>query len=418
MVGLRSLCGDGVAVFAQHERNALHDGVRHVKNIVLLPQTPEHARRVGVKFRCVRTHKVRQEDQRILAAAREQDAVHLVIAGLRHAGPAEPFQADAAGLGDREHDVRIRQEAVVHGDPAVARRRFLRHDGEGHDRAGRERDAAGANVAGADHARKVVERADVHERVLRQAERLRGGRSQRPGDAARLDERRQPGLVNADGVEHLRPVVLFVDIKIECEGGDGHIGKLPTRQAEDDIVLEQHEGLGGGKDVWPVLFQPEDLRRGPGRQECLLPGDALAERGVKLRGKEFAFLGRALIHPGDRVHTGAALRVHANERFRLTGKRDLTDLRYAAVARELRDERGKLIIITLRVKFHEAGFPQILDRAALLPDELHRSIINGSLDVGAAKVNAKIHVGSSIKKALHRAAPHGKQRPSSAFSVF
>ena len=170
--------------------------------------------------------------------------------------------------------------------------------------------------------------------------------------------------------------------------------------------------------MWPVLFQPEDLRRGPGRQERLLPGDALAERGVKLRGKEFALLGRALIHPGDRVHTGAALRVHADERFRLTGKRDLTDLRYAAVARELRDERGKLVIIPLRVKFHEAVFPQILDRAALLPDELHRSIINGSLDVGAAKVNAKIHVGSSIKKTLHRAAPHGKQRPSSAFSVF
>ena len=49
------------------------------------------------------------------------------------------------------------------------------------------------------------------------------------------------------------------------------------------------------------------------------------------------------------MHTGAALRVHANERFRLTGKRDLTDLRYAAVARELRDERGKLIYNLMQV---------------------------------------------------------------------
>ena len=68
------------------------------------------------------------------------------------------------------------------------------------------------------------------------------------------------------------------------------------------------------------------------------------------------------------MHTGAALRVHADERFRLTGKRDLTDLRYAAVARELRDERGRYIKDKKRKK-------QLLAQRALAAIELFRSAL-------------------------------------------
>ena len=64
--------------------------------------------------------------------------------------------------------------------------RLTRHHGQRHDRSRRKRHSAGRGIPGANHTGKVIECADVDQRLLRQPHRFRSLRRQRPRDATWL----------------------------------------------------------------------------------------------------------------------------------------------------------------------------------------------------------------------------------------
>ena len=196
---------------------------------------------------------------------------------------------------------------------------------------------------------------------------------------------------NADGIQHCLPVALVINVKVEAEGGNRHIRQLDTGQIVDHIILQQHISPGIVIDLRTVLPQPGDLSGRPGRQHCHLSGDCLTGSGIKLLFQFCALLDRALIHPGDRIHQRFAISAYRHQGFCLTGKGDLADLRHAVCFQHICQQRYQFRAVRRCVKFHKTVFPDIHHRTALPVDQVKFPVINGSFDIGAAKINAYVH---------------------------
>ena len=66
----------------------------------------------------------------------------------------------------------------MHGAAAALGRRLTAHGCQRHNGAGGERNAAGGDIAGADHAGKVIQRTHIDLRAALNAQLLRDGRQQ------------------------------------------------------------------------------------------------------------------------------------------------------------------------------------------------------------------------------------------------
>ena len=368
-------------VLVQHIANALHDSSGHIDAVMLLTQTPEHALSVGVKFGGVGAHQIGQE-QKVVWPPLGKLGVHLVIGGGTHATSAEPLQTDTAAFHHGQHHMGVGQEAVVHGNAGILGYRLLSHDSHRHHSAGGQGHTAGGNVAGADHAGKVIQRAYVDGSAGFQ---LHGGGQvgfQCACHGAGLCQRGKLAAFHANGIQHFLPVGLFVDVKVEGEGGDGHIALLLAGEIENHIVFQQHIGFCCCVNLRPVSLQPQDLGSGPGGQNGHLTGDCLANRMGELLLQNPALLHGALIHPGDGIHQGNTVSTQYHQRFRLTGKGDLPDGWNMVLFYHICQQIYKNPAVRHRVKFYKAAITDVLHRTALTVNKAKVPIINGNFNIG------------------------------------
>ena len=118
-----------------------------------------------------------------------------------------------------------------------------------------------------------------------------------------------------------------------------------------------------------MMLQPQDLGGRPGRQDSHLSRNSLAGGSIELLCQFLAFLGGALVHPGDGIHQRLPFPIQYHKGFCLAGKSHFRQLLDTVGLGHIRKKTGKIFCVLQRVKFHKTIVPGIDHGAALSVDE-------------------------------------------------
>ena len=103
---------------------------------------------------------------------------------------------------------------------------------------------AGANVADADGAAGLIQRAHDDLRLSGESQLLCSLRQNGAEKRARFNDLRQAGFVNSEIIQHLRPILLRADIPHGGGAPEGAFSVVAAAETEEEVVLNQQEFCG------------------------------------------------------------------------------------------------------------------------------------------------------------------------------